>query len=577
MPEYFAEYEKWLKSAALTDGERAELENLKNDEEEIKSRFFAPLEFGTAGLRGVMGTGLNRMNRFVISQATQALAELIASHGEEAKARGCVICHDCRNNSRAFAERAACVMAGNGVHVRLFSAMRPTPELSFAIRKYGAIAGINITASHNPREYNGYKVYWEDGAQLVPDKAERVAAVMARTDIFSGAAAIDYDEARKKGLIELLGRETDEAFINAALAQLVEPECVAKAADTLKIVYTPFHGAGGTVVPEALKKMGVKHLYPVPEQMREDGDFSTVKSPNPENPEGFALSIALADKVGADIIIGTDPDSDRIGVMARTSSGEFKLISGNQLGVLLIHHILTNRRERGTLPANAAVMKTIVTTDMAAAVARANGAECFETFTGFKYMADLMKRFEEDGSHKTVFAYEESFGCLIGDFVRDKDAVTSSVLTAELAAHYALRGMSLFDALDELYEKYGYYFEKTLNFVMPGLDGMEKRRALMETLRAKPPRVLAGTEVACFRDYKAGLETNMATGKTENTPLVGSDVLIFVMRDGTKLAVRPSGTEPKIKMYILAKSSDKENGEKKLKEYVQAAKQLAEM
>lgn len=576
MPDYSAECEKWLASGVLTAEERAELERVKNDEEEIKSRFFAQLEFGTAGLRGVMGAGLNRMNRFVVSQATQALAELIVSHGEEAKARGCVICHDCRNNSRAFAERAACVMAGNGVHVRLFPAMRPTPELSFAIRKYGAIAGINITASHNPREYNGYKVYWEDGAQLVPDKAERVAAVMAKTDIFHGAATMDYDEAREKGIIELLGHDTDEAFINAALAQLVEPECVAKAADMLKIVYTPFHGAGGTVVPEALEKMGVKQLYPVPEQMREDGDFSTVQSPNPENPEGFALSIALADKVGADIIIGTDPDSDRIGVMVREKSGEFRLVSGNQLGVLLIHHILTNRREKGTLPANAAVLKTIVTTDMAAEVARANGAECFETFTGFKYMADLMKRFDEDGSHKTVFAYEESFGCLIGDFVRDKDAVTSSVLTAELAAHYALRGMSLFDALDELYEKYGYYFEKTLNFVMPGIDGMEKRRALMESLRAKPPRKIAGIEVSALRDYLAGLETDMATGKAKATPLTGSDVLIFVMQDGTKLAVRPSGTEPKIKMYILAKSEDKESGEKKLKEYEQAAKLLAE-
>ena len=554
--DYLAEYRRWCESPALTAGEREELAALSGSGEELESRFHAPLAFGTAGLRGVMGLGLDRMNVYLIRQATAALAALICEEGEAAKARGCVICHDCRHHSRDFALAAAEVMAGSGVHVRLFEGMRPTPELSFAVRHYGAMAGINVTASHNPKEYNGYKVYWADGAQLPPAHAARVAARMAETDILGAFPRMAVDAARESGLLEVLGKETDEAFLQRVLGECVCPGVVAEAAALLGVVYTPFHGAGRELVPEALRRLGVKRLACVTEQMVPDGDFSTVASPNPENPEGFALAEALANEVGASLILGTDPDSDRIGVLVRAQDGAFRPISGNQMGVLLIDYLIGQKKRLGRLPEKAAVIKTIVTTDMARAVAEANGVACFETFTGFKFMAELIARFEREQSWKAIFAYEESYGCMAGDFVRDKDAVTASVLMVELASFYRLRGMTLLDALDALYEKYGYFAEKTINLVMPGLDGVARRQAQMQALRAARPETLAGLRVVKQRDFLAGLERDTATGEETPLALSGSDVLIWLLEGGSKLAVRPSGTEPKLKLYLLVRGEN---------------------
>ena len=571
-----AEYRRWLNSPALTEAERQELRTLEGDEAEIESRFFAPLSFGTAGLRGVMGLGLNRMNAYVIRQASFGLAALICREGPEAMERGCVVCHDCRENSRAFALIAARVMAAEGVHVRLFEDLRPTPELSFAIRHYGAEAGVNVTASHNPKEYNGFKVYWADGAQLPPEHAARVAAVMAETDVLTAEPLPSFEEAVEKGRIELIGQETDEAFLQNVLAQSVYPEKVRRAAEELKIVYTPFHGAGRVLVPEALRRLGVTQLFCVEEQMVPDGRFPTVKSPNPEDPAGFALAIELADRVGADLLIGTDPDSDRIGVLVRNGDGGFTPITGHQMGVLLIDYLIAARREAGTLPEKAAVLKTIVTTDMAKQVAEENGVACFETFTGFKFMAEKIKQFEAEGSYETIFSYEESYGCLIGTFLRDKDAVTASVLMAELAAHYRLRGMSLLDAMDALYEKYGFYAEETMNVVMPGVDGVARRRETMRRLREDPPETVGGLRVLAQRDYESGVERDLATGEEKPTAIRGSDVLIWLLEDGSKLAVRPSGTEPKIKLYLLLRGSSKADCAAKLAACSASAKALAE-
>jgi len=570
MNSYRTEYQRWLDSPALGNEEWQELSAIAQDDSEIESRFYAPLEFGTAGLRGVMGMGLSRMNIHVIRHATQCFAEFILSEGVGG---GVVICYDCRINSELFAREAACVMAANGIKARLFDAMRPTPELSFAIRYHGAAAGINITASHNPKEYNGYKVYWSDGAQLPPQMAEAIATRMADSDIFTSVKRVDYDEAVASGMIELIGSETDEAFLEKVMEQAIDPSAVARCADELCIVYTPFHGAGRILVPEALRRLGVKKLVPVEEQMAPDGSFPTVESPNPENPEGFALAVKLANEVGAELIIGTDPDSDRVAVMSR-DNGEYKIISGNQLGVLLLDYIINARRAAGTLPENAAALKTIVSSEMARRVAEANGVSMTDTFTGFKFIAEKIKEFEVDGSRKFIFGFEESIGYMIGDFVRDKDAVTTSVLVAEMCAHYHLRGMSLIAALGELYEKYGYFSERTLNLMMPGIDGLERMDKLMSALRSEPPAEIAGVKVVKLRDYKNGTEIVSGLGVVGRTEISGSNVLYFELADDTSFIVRPSGTEPKIKIYILAHGESAADCGEKLDKYSQFAQQL---
>ena len=573
MRNYKDEYQLWLDSPALSEAEWAELNAIADDEKEIESRFFAPLEFGTAGLRGTMKLGLHQMNVHVIRHATQAFANVIKAEGAEAMSKGIAICFDCRNNSELFAREAACVMAANGIHVRIFDALRPTPELSFAVRYYGTTAGLNITASHNPKEYNGYKVYWSDGAQLPPQHAAAIADQMSRLDIFNDFVSCDFDEAVSDGRIELIGAETDEAYLEKVLEQAINKDVVQKVADRLKIVYTPFHGAGYKLVPEALHRLGVTQLYPVKEQMVLDGNFPTVESPNPENPEGFYLAIDLAKQVGSDLIIGTDPDSDRIGVMVRDGES-YTTITGNQLGVLLLDYVINARRTAGTLPANAGAVKSIVTTEMAKAVAEANGVHIEDTFTGFKFMAERIAEWEKAGSYEYIFAYEESYGYMMGDYVRDKDAVTASMMVAEMAAYYFDKGMNLKQAMESLYEKYGRYAEKTLNLVMPGLDGLAKMKNLMAQLRSEPPKEIAGTEVFRLRDYSDGSITVPELGVMGETPIKGSNVLYFELADGTSFIVRPSGTEPKIKVYILCKGADKAECDAKLKKYSEYAENL---
>ena len=572
---YRQEYEKWVSSPAITDEERAELRAIADDDKEIESRFYGPLEFGTAGLRGTMKMGLHQMNVYVIRWATQGFAKVICAEGEEAKRRGVAICMDCRNHSMDFARAAAEVCAANGIHVRIFESLRPTPELSFAVRHYGCQAGINITASHNPKEYNGYKVYWADGAQLPPQHAAAIAAELEKIDVFTGVERMPFDEAKAAGLIEVIGEETDRAFMANVFAMINDRESVAKVADTFKMIYTPFHGCGWKLVPEALHGLGVKHLYCVPEQMVLDGNFPTVVSPNPENPEGFYLAIDLADKVGADFILGTDPDSDRVGIMVRGADGKFIPVTGNQTGVLMLDYLIGALRRAGKMPEKPYFLKTIVTTEMARKVAESNGVTSCDTFTGFKFMAEKKNALESAGEGHVIMSYEESYGYMLGDYVRDKDAVTASLIITEMAAWYAAQGMTLYDALQALYQKYGWYGEKTHNLVMPGLDGLEKMAALMKNLRAQPPVQIAGVDVTVRKDYTDGSVVDCRTGEKSTMELSGSNVLRYELADGTTILVRPSGTEPKIKVYILTQGRDAAGRDANLAKYGEWVKTLA--
>ena len=572
---YRQEYEKWVSSPAITDEERAELRAIADDDKEIESRFYGPLEFGTAGLRGTMKMGLHQMNVYVIRWATQGFAKVICAEGEEAKRRGVAICMDCRNHSMDFARAAAEVCAANDIHVRIFESLRPTPELSFAVRHYGCQAGINVTASHNPKEYNGYKVYWADGAQLPPQHAAAIAAELEKIDVFTGVERMPFDEAKAAGLIEVIGEETDRAFMANVFAMINDRESVAKVADTFQMIYTPFHGCGWKLVPEALHGLGVKHLYCVPEQMVLDGNFPTVVSPNPENPEGFYLAIDLADQVGADFILGTDPDSDRVGIMVRGADGKFIPVTGNQTGVLMLDYLIGALRRAGKMPEKPYFLKTIVTTEMARKVAESNGVTSCDTFTGFKFMAEKKNALESAGEGHVIMSYEESYGYMLGDYVRDKDAVTASLIITEMAAWYAAQGMTLYDALQALYQKYGWYGEKTHNLVMPGLDGLEKMAALMKNLRAQPPVQIAGVDVAVRKDYTDGSVVDCRTGEKSTMELSGSNVLRYELADGTTILVRPSGTEPKIKVYILTQGRDAAGRDANLAKYGEWVKTLA--
>lgn len=565
--DYRKEYEKWLESPALTEAEKDELRGIADDPKEIESRFYGPLEFGTAGLRGTMAVGLHNMNIHVVRHATQGFANIICAEGEEAKQKGVAICMDCRLHGMEFARAAAEVCAGNGIAVRIFESLRPTPELSFAVRYYGCQAGINVTASHNPKEYNGYKVYWSDGAQLPPQHAADIADQLTKIDIFTGITSMPYDAAVRAGRITVMGEETDEAFLKEVMAMVTDPEAIPAVADKFKLVYTPFHGCGHKLVPEALKRAGVKHLICVPEQMVIDGNFPTVVSPNPENPEGFYLAVDLARENDVDFILGTDPDSDRVGIMVRDKDGIYQTVTGNQTGVLLLDYLLGAMQRTGKLPHNAVALKTIVTTEMARAVADSYGVKCFDTFTGFKFMAEKKNALESTGEGKVVFSYEESYGYMVGDFVRDKDAVTASMLLTEMAAHYYAQGMTVLDALQVLFEKYGYFGEKTHNLVMPGLDGLADMAKLMKSLRENPPKVISGVEVKQFKDYSDGSVTDCATGEKHTMELHGSNVLRFELADGTSIIVRPSGTEPKIKVYVLTKGADAAERDANLAKY----------
>ncbi|MBR5742786.1 MAG: phospho-sugar mutase [Clostridia bacterium] len=556
---YMDEYKKWLSRSDLDPDMRRELEAIEGDDKAIEDAFFAPLSFGTAGLRGVMGGGINRMNLYTVAQATKGLSRYILSFGGEAAERGCAIAYDSRNNSPYFAEIAARVLARDGVRVYLFDELRPTPELSFIIRKNRYIAGVNNPASHNPKEYNGYKVYWEDGAQLSNKVADEVSALIGETDLF-GVELMDMEEAKKAGLVTILGSGEDELYYRAILKTAINPDAIREAAPGFKVIYTPFHGAGYREVPEILKRLGQVSLYPVKEQMVVDGNFPTVKSPNPENKEGFAIAIEMAKTMDVDLIVGTDPDADRLGAVVRNAEGEYVSLSGNQMGVLLLDYIIKSRREKGTLSDRAVAITSCVSTRMTEAVARAGGVEMDYCFTGFRFIAERMNRARSEGK-QFLLGFEESCGYLLGDYARDKDAVGAAAMVVEMAAYYHLRGKTLYDVMTECYEKYGYYSEETMNLVMPGVDGLQKIRALMKTLRETPPDKIAGRAVRTVSDYLKG--TKKGSGGEEELPahLTGSNVLGFALEDGSEVLVRPSGTEPKVKVYLLTRGENMREAE----------------
>lgn len=565
--ESMKEYQAWLSSELLTEEEKAELRAIADDREKIELCFGAELSFGTAGLRSAMGMGINRINRFTVARTTQGIAGLVKNAG--GSARGVAIACDSRNGSREFARTAACVLAANGIRAYLFDDIRPTPELSFAIRHYGCMAGINITASHNPKEYNGYKAYWEDGAQISPEQADIVSAAVDKIDVLGGAKLADYDRAVKDGLIVLLGAETDEIYLETVLKTQIDTSVIAHVADELKIVYSPLHGTGYRLVPEILHRAGLKHLYTVDEQMTPDGNFPTVKKPNPEYSDVFALGIDIACRVGSDLIIATDPDADRVGVMCRTSGGEFTTITGNQMGALMMDYVIRARKQNRTLFDDAFAVKSIVSTDMAYAIAEKNGIRLHDVLTGFKFIGEVIKSYEAQGkADRFLFGFEESYGYLFGSYARDKDAVGATLMIVEMTAYYRTLGMTLADALRDLYRRYGVYREYMLDIYMEGLDGIARRRRLMEGLRENPPACFAGVATAKIGDYRVGKTITLATGQSEDTGMPSSDVLYYTLANGDKIVVRPSGTEPKVKVYFLAHGDDESALDEKLKRYV---------
>ncbi len=533
-------YAAWLNDANIDEATKDELRAIANQPGEIEDRFYRELEFGTGGLRGVMGAGTNRMNRYVIGKATQGFAAFLL---EQSKSPSVVIAHDSRNNSDTFSLEAACVLAANGIRTYLFRSLRPTPQLSFAVRDLKATGGIVVTASHNPPEYNGYKVYGADGGQLVPDQAEQVIARIRDVASFDEVKRLTQAEAEAKGLLVWLGDADDRRFVDAVVAQSVRPDVLKSGAGAaLSVVFTPLHGAGNLPIRAVLSQAGFTNVNVVAEQEKPDGFFSTVKSPNPEEQEAFTLAIRLADRVGADIIIGTDPDCDRMGAVVKNDKGEYVVLTGNQSGALMVHYLLSNLQSQGKLPANAAVVKTIVTSEMGADIAASYGCAVFNTLTGFKYIGEKMTQFEADGSHSFLFGYEESYGYLTGTYARDKDAVVASLLICEAAAYYKAQGKTLYDVLLGLYAKYGTYLEKLESRTLKGKDGLAQIGAIMNDWRSNPPAEIAGVAVSRVLDFAQGLDG-----------LPKENVLKFMLADGSWFCLRPSGTEPKIKVYFAVR------------------------
>ena len=540
-----AAYETWLRSPRLTQEQRQELAALT--QEQARDRFYRTLAFGTSGLRGIMGMGLNRMNEYIVRQATDAFASLILESG--LAQQGICICYDCRINSRFFAEEAAHVMRCRGIPVWLFRDCRPTPQLSFAVRHFGAAAGINVTASHNPKEYNGFKVYWQGGAQLPTHMADRVAEKMALLDPLA-----PRPESDRMAPLTWLEADFDQRYIRAVLECSMAPDLLKT--QSLPVVYTPFHGVGGAIAPEVLRRAGLEHILFVEEQMAPDGTFPTVVSPNPEDPAGFALAIEYAKRHNIDFIVGTDPDSDRVGIVVRDKTGDYVPVSGNRTGALLLHYMLTMSEQKGLLPEHPALIKTIVTSSLPQIIAEDHGAICRNTFTGFKNMAEEVGRLEQEGKYRYVLAYEESYGYMIGDHARDKDGVVGALLLCEMAAWYRSRGMTVLDGLDELFARYGAFGEVTRSVMLPGQDGMERMAAIMAGLREKPLTAIGGIPVKAWRDYDCGkrYQGDVVT----HMELKGSNVVFYELETGENLVIRPSGTEPKIKIYALMRGETME-------------------
>ncbi len=558
-----ANIEAWLDDPAVAETAKAEIRELqsRNDEAELIDRFYRDLEFGTGGLRGIMGAGLNRMNIYTVGAAAQGLANYVVRQGPEAMQAGIAIAFDCRHQSDTFAERVACVMAGNGITTYLFEALRPTPELSFAIRHLGCTCGVVVTASHNPPQYNGFKAYWTDGGQVVPPHDSAIIEEVRAVGGFGNIKSLGFDEAKSSGLIKMIGRDVDEAFLDRVQASCLNPNACRSQGEHIKIVYTALHGTGGVLTPQALERRGFQHVLEVPQQAEPDGAFPTVDSPNPEEAAALNMAIELANREGADLVIGTDPDADRMGIAVRDPEGEFVLISGNRIGALLTYYICDQLTRNDLFPGDAVVLTTIVSGDLMKEVARAYGAEVEEVLTGFKWIGAKMRQYELEGkankpSKTFIFGAEESYGYLPCAYARDKDAVTSAAFIAELAAVAAEEGQSIYTVLEGLFARFGYYEEGAKSILMPGKEGADRIKNLMETLRCEPPATIGGVAVSTMADIATGEIRDILTGKVIGSyDLPPSNVLLLSREDGTKVIARPSGTEPKIKFYVLAKQS----------------------
>ena len=560
---YMENYKKWCEDTYFDEATRAELKAIEGNDKEIQERFYKDLEFGTGGLRGIIGAGTNRLNIYTVSKATQGFANYIIKQGEDAVKKGVAIAFDSRRMSPEFAEITALVLNGNGIKTYIYPSLRPTPMLSFAVRELNCTGGVVITASHNPPEYNGYKVYWADGGQVPYPRDEAIIEEVNAVTDFHTIKTANKDEAVKAGLFNVIGEEVDEAFDKNVLAQIVNPEIIKEQHD-LKIVYTPIHGSGNKPVRRVLKKAGFENVTVVPEQELPDSEFTTVGYPNPENPAVFELAIKLAEKIDADIILGTDPDCDRVDAVVKTKDASYTVLTGNMTGTLICNYICSQKAKLGTLPKNGALVSTIVSSEMTKAIAKKYNLAYFDVLTGFKYIGEKIKEFEQTGEYQYVFGFEESYGCLSGTYARDKDAVVASLLICEMAAYYKSRGMSLYDGLMELYDTYGVYKEIIHSITLKGIEGIENMKKIMDTLRKDAPSEIAGVKVTETRDYLEDKIVDVATGKVSPTNLPKSNVLYFTLADDTWFCVRPSGTEPKIKIYFGTKADTVENAEKKI-------------
>ena len=570
---YKQHYDFWCTDPYFDSDTKAELEAICGDEKEIEDRFYRDLKFGTGGLRGTIGAGTNRMNIYTVRKASQGLANYILKQG--GADRGIVIAYDSRRFSSEFAEETALCMAANGIKAYIFDSLRPTPELSFALRKLGCISGVVITASHNPPEYNGYKVYWEDGAQITaPKDKEIIAEVNAITDYYT-VKTMDKAAAIESGLYQVIGEEMDDAYMAELKKQIIHPEVIKESCKNLKIVYSPFNGTGNVPVCRILKELGFEQVYVVPKQQMPDPNFTTLEYPNPEDPKAFTLALALAEKVDADVVLATDPDADRLGIYAKdTKSGAYIPFTGNMSGILICEYILRERTKNGTMPMNPAVVSTIVTTDMAKEIAKVYGVRFVEVLTGFKYIGEQIKFFEQTGSNNYVFGLEESYGCLAGTHARDKDAIVAVMCLCEVAAWCKAQGISLWDMMLEMYEKYGYYKETQYTITLKGIEGSKQIMAIMDKLRNNPPKEFGDKKVLVVRDYKTGKVFDTVTETETQTGLPSSNVLYFELTDGAWCCARPSGTEPKIKFYMGVKGSSLEDAQDQVESLTEAVKQL---
>ena len=554
-------YESWLANPYFDEDTKAELRAIADNEDEIKERFYMDLEFGTAGLRGIIGAGINRMNVYVVRRATQGLANYIIKQGAQSK--GVAIAFDSRRMSPEFADEAALTLAANGIKAYVFESLRPTPELSFAVRELGCTAGINVTASHNPPEYNGYKVYWEDGAQITPPHDSGIMAEVKAVTDWAKVYTMDKAEAVEKGLYQVIGKDVDDLYMAQLKKQVKNPDLIKEYADQIKIVYTPLHGTGNLPARRILAELGFTQVHVVPEQELPDGNFPTVSYPNPEADEAFELGLKLARELDADLVLATDPDADRLGCRVKDSNGQYHTLTGNMSGCLLAEYTISQIAEKQGLPADGVLIKTIVTTNMARAIAKGYGIDLVECLTGFKYIGQQILKFENTGKGTYLFGFEESYGCLIGTYARDKDAIVAVMALCEAAAYYKSKGMNLWDAMLAMYEKYGYYKDDIKSISLSGIEGQEKIRNIMETLRQNPPAEIGGYKVLSVRDYKKDTIVDTATGETRPTGLPASNVLYYDMEDDAWICVRPSGTEPKVKVYYGIKGSSLEDADKK--------------